>query len=171
MQAAIEQSGRRNFVRQCLFMLWPSTKPLLLSLTRQLGDEIRLPEDDLSLLCRSILTGVDRFRADHRRDKKRCLLGNTADWDLKVFISFLAATYQCAADIGYCRVATVYGCTWTVEQQPYMDWRREHPGQLQVAWEWDSEPVLGAEQLVRLTMQESGAPKNWASKMLLALLA
>ncbi len=80
MQAAVKQSGRQSFFRTSLFRLWPDAQPLLVEVSRRLGDEIRLPEDRQPLLVRSLRAGVAHFNSLHK-PRSRHGFYRLADWE------------------------------------------------------------------------------------------
>ncbi len=168
MKAAVQQSGRRNFVWRCLFMLWPSAKQLLVELSRQLGDDICLPGDNRSLLCRSIIEGANAFYERHKKEKREYI---AAEWDLKVYIMFFGTVFLRAAEVGDCRVTAVDGSCWTVDGLPYLDWRREHPGPVEIDWFLENDNYLEAEQLARLSLSACDGRRIWVNNVLLSTLA
>jgi len=62
-----------------------------------------------------------------------------------------------------------------VTQRPYLDWRLENPGGVEVSWEPEATAKGldgdGAGQLCRLVMDASNYPCKWATEKLLQMLA
>jgi hypothetical protein len=154
-------------VKQYIHMLWPGSKVLLLELARRLGDEICLPGEPVSLLAGSLAEGANNFYR---------LKGpyNAATWDQNVFLYFYQGVFCRAAAVFGCRVRTGAGECWEVTQRPYLDWRLENPGGIEVSWEPEATAKGldgdGAGQLCRLVMDASNYPCTWAGQRLLDLL-
>jgi len=51
-----------------------------------------------------------------------------------VFLHFFQGVFSRAAAVFAIRVQTTAGADWKVAEQPFLDWRQENPGDLQVAW-------------------------------------
>jgi hypothetical protein len=155
----MEQSRRGNFVKQYLWMLWPGSKVLLLELARRLGDEITLPGESVSLLADSLAAGANNFY----RCKGRY---NPATWCHNLFQHYYQGVFSRAALVYGCRAQTANGGYWEVEQVPYLDWRLENPGALEVSWDPEALSAGGPARLCRLLV-DAGHYRTWAVEQLL----
>jgi hypothetical protein len=165
LDTACKQSGQRNFVWLDLLLLWPSAKPLLVYLSRCLGGEIHLPGDDLSLLARSIATGAEAFAAFRWQTRGKF---SPSAWDKNMYVLFFEGFCRCAARIGCCRVSNGDSSSWP-QQIPYIDWRLQHPGAVQIEWrrEEKNNNCKLAVQLARRSLLCCGSPRTWANKTLM----
>ena len=163
LQSAMTRSRRSSFVKQYLLMLWPGAEGLLLELARRLGDEISLPGETVSLLAGSLAEGAHNFY----RCKGRY---SASTWDQNIFLHFFQGVFCRAAAVFGCRVQTGSGGCWEVTHRPYLDWRQENPGGIEVSWEPAAAPVAGPEQLCRLVLAECNYPRTWVAGQLMELL-
>ena len=161
------RSRRSSFVKQYLLMLWPGSEGLLLELARRLGNEISLPGEPVSLLAGSLAEGANNF---YRRKGRY----NAATWDQNVFQHFFHGAFCRAAAAYACRVRTEAGACWEVRERPFLDWRLENPGGIEVGWEPETatKGLDGdeARRLCHLVMHDSNYPCTWAGRRLLDLL-
>ena len=166
LDTACKQSGQRSFLRLDLLLLWPSARPLLVYLSRCLGGEIHLPGDDLSLLARSIASGAEAFAAYRRRQRDKF---SPSGWDKNMYVLFFEGFSRCAARIGCCRVSYGDGIPWPQPQQiPYIDWRLQHPGAVQIEWRREEKNNCKlAVQSARRSLLFCGSPRTWANKTLM----
>jgi hypothetical protein len=160
--AALIRSQRGSFVRQYLYLLWPGSAGLLLELARRLGNEIGLPGEPVSLLADSLAAGANNFY----RLKGRY---HPATWDQNVFLHFFQGAFGRAGAVYGCRVRTVSGDeSWEVSHRPFLDWRREHPGAIEV--DWLPEIVSEAGNLFNLVLSGCNYPRTWMLEQLAGLL-
>lgn len=164
MEAAVDQSGQRNFVRRYLLLVWPSARAVMVYLSRCLGGEIHLPGDDLSLLARSIATGAEAFAAFRRQERDNF---SPSACDKNMYVLFFEGFCRCAAHVGCCRVLNGDGSSWP-QQIPYIDWRLQHCGAVQIEWRRE-EKNNGklAVHLARRSLLSCGSPRTWANKTLI----
>jgi hypothetical protein len=151
-------------------MLWPGSEGLLLELARRVGDEISLPGEPVSLLAGSLAEGTNNF---YRRKGRY----NPATWDQNVFLHYFQGVFSRAAAVFGCRVRASNGGAWEVAERPYLDWRLENPGNIEVSWEDPQSATKGlsgdgdgAGRLCRLVLSDSNYPCTWAGGRLLDLL-
>jgi hypothetical protein len=166
LQSALARSRRGNFVRQYVYLLWPGSKILLLELARRLGDEISLPGEPVSLLAGSLAAGAENF---YRRKGYY----DSATWDGHVFVHFYQGVFCRAAAVFGCRVRTAAGGCWEVAQQPFLDWRLENPGEIEVGWQAEVLPTPAdgrPGRLCRLVLSGCGDYHHWAVERLLGRL-
>lgn len=163
LASALCRSRRRNFVRHYLFLLWPDSERLLLELARRIGGEVNLPGDRQSLLAACLSAGAGNF---YRRKSRRY---HPAAWDQKVFLDFFHGVFRQAAAIYDCRVLTREGAWWEAIYLPYLDWRRRHPGEIEICWQSRDFPVVdrAAVRLCRLVLSGCGYRRTWTVKQLL----
>lgn len=161
------RSRRSSFVKQYLYMLWPASEGLLLELARRLGDEVSLPGAPVSLLAGSLAEGAENF---YRRKGRY----SAATWDQNVFLHFFQGVFCRAAAVFGCRVRTPDGGCWEVEHRPYLDWRLENSGGIEVSWQpeeaWGAPDNGQAGRLCRLILTECNYPPTWALGELLRSL-
>ena len=167
LESALVQSRRTGFVRQYLCLLWPASEGLLLELARCLGDEVSLPSASVSLLAGSLAEGGNNF---YRRKGRY----SAATWDQNVFLHFFQGVFCRAAAVFGCRVLTSDGGCWEVEHRPYLDWRLEHPGGIEVSWQsqeaLEALPGDQAGRLCRLVLSGCNYSGIWAVGQLLESL-
>ena len=163
LESALVRSRRSSFVKQYLYLLWPASEVLLLELARRLGDEISLPGAPVPLLTGSLAEGAENF---YRRKGRY----SAATWDQNVFLHFFQGMFCRAAAVFGCQVRTSGGECWEVEQRPYLDWRLEYPGGIEVSWQREAPPGDRAGELCRLILAGSNYPGTWAVGQLLQSL-
>jgi len=167
LESAMLRSRRSSFVKQYLYMLWPGSEGLLLELARRVGEEISLPGEPVSLLACSLAEGANNF---YRRKGRY----NSATWDQNVFLHYFQGVFCRAAAVFGCRVRASNGGCWELTEQPYLDWRLENPGNIEVSWEPNAAAkgldCDGAGRLCRLVLSDSNYPCTWAGGRLLDLL-
>lgn len=162
MQAALNRSQRGSFVKQKLYLLWPDSRAILEELAGRLGNEVALPGEPLPLLTASLSEGVEDFyRLKGRYD--------SSTWDLSVFLLFFRGVFTRASEVFGCRVSAGGAC-WEVENVPFLPWRQENPGGLEVSRLPEEPPDDRALRLCRLVLGGSGYPRTWAVEQLLGLL-
>lgn len=125
-----------------------------------------MPGQPVSLLADSLAEGAESF---YRRKGRY----DPATWDGNVFLHFYQGVFHRAAAVFACRVRTAAGVDWDVAQQPFLDWRQENPGGLEVNWQPEALPgAHGGDlpgRLCRLVL--SGCHyRPWAVERLLGLL-
>ncbi|MHB9071999.1 MAG: hypothetical protein ACYC6G_00585 [Desulfobaccales bacterium] len=163
LESALVRSRRSSFVKQYLYLLWPASEGLLLELARRLGDETSLPGTPVSLLAGSLAEGAENF---YRRKGRY----SAATWDQNVFLHFFQGMFCRAAAVFGCQVRTPDGGCWEVEHSPYLDWRLENPGGIEVCWQPEASPGDRAGELCRLVLAGCNYPGTWAVGQLLQLL-
>ena len=164
MEAAVEQSGQRTFVRQYLYVLWPSAKALLVQLSRYIGGEIRLPGDEQSLLARSIATGAKAFAAFRRQERDKF---SPVEWDKNMYFLFFEGLCRCASSIGCCQVSNSDGSSWALQESPFIDWRLRYPGPVKIEWQQDKNNGKLAVQLACRSLLSCSSPRSWANLTLI----
>jgi len=132
---------------------------MLLELSRRLGDEIRVPGARVSLLADCLAAGVENF---YRRKGRY----HPATWDSNVFLHFFQGVFIRAAAVFACRVQAADGGSWEVESLPYLDWRLEHPGAIEMLWGPPSEAGGQAGRLGRLILGARHYPCAWLVEQL-----
>lgn len=162
--SALTSSRRSSFVKHYLLVLWPNSTMILMELARRLGDEIGLPGESTSLLANCLAEGAANF---YRLKKERY---NSSTWDLNLFLQFYHAVFSRATAIFNCRVCTHDGACWDVTKQPYLDWRLENPGPIEVSWQAQVSPGNQAEHLFNLVLSGSQYPRNWSVEQLKQLI-
>lgn len=171
MRRALKQTGRAGeFVRSCLFRLWPDSKGLLREVARRVGEEIRLPEDRHPLLVRSIRAGYEQYKRFHRQ-RRRWGLYLLTEWDQNVFLGFFYGLFWQAAAVGYCRIWAQDGSAWTVMGPPYLEWRQRHPGPVMVEWHDDGDQGRTACRLAWQAMLAQRKNRLWIERRLLEVLS
>ncbi|MBW1952085.1 MAG: hypothetical protein JRI66_03250 [Deltaproteobacteria bacterium] len=167
LESAMAKSRRGNFVKRYLYLLFPDSQGLLLELARRIGDEVKLPGEKLSLLAVCLREGAGNF---YRRKANGRY--NSSTWDQNVFLYFFQGVFWRASEIFDCRVLTLDGSCWEVTSLPYLDWRLQHPGEIEVCWpETRLEPGNpGAGKLCRLVLAGRDYRCTWAVRQLINLL-
>ena len=167
LQLALTQSGRSNFIRQYLYLLWPEAQGILLALARQIGGEIKLPDGKTPLLAVCLRHGAANFY-----ERKRYIRYNPATWDHNVFVFFFQGLLNQAAEIFDCRVSTAAGSCWEAIKLPYLDWRLHNPGEIEVYWPAGGKEASdqAAVQLFRLVLGDHEHRHIWTVNQLINLL-
>lgn len=160
LESALTRSRRSSFVKHYLLVLWPYSERILLEMARRLGDEIALPGDPCSLLANCMTEGAENFY----RKKGRY---NSSTWDKDIFLHFYQAAFARAAAIFDCEVRPQNGNCWDVTRQPYLDWRLENPGPIEVTWKPPASPAADAGHLFDLVFSACQYPRNWMVEQLL----
>jgi len=164
MRQAVQASGRQDFVKSCLFRLWPHSQKLLREVSRRLGGEIRLPGDRYTLLERSIRAGVAAVNSVHK-PRSRHGYYRLEDWERTVYFGFFTGLFQRAAEVGYCRVRSAGG-VWTVLGPPYLSWREEQPGEVVMEWSGVGDPYRTALRLAWQAVLASGQRRQVERRLL-----
>ena len=163
LESALNRSRRSSFVKQYLYILWPESRGLLLELSRRLGDEVRLPGARVSLLADCLAEGAENFY----RCKGRY---HSTTWDSNVFLHFFQGVFFQAAAVFDCQVRTAPGGCWEAAHMPYLDWRLENPGAIEVSWPPAADSDGQAGRLCRLILSGRPYPCAWIVEQLLGLL-
>ena len=160
LQSALRPVRRRSFLKDYLLVLWPDSERLLLEMARRLGNEVPAPGGTTPLLTASLGEGIKKFDHHRRQDGY-----HPRTWADNIYLHFWqGALTTAAAVMGYRGHAA--GGVWDPERLPFLDWRTEHPGEIE--WEYHpvARPATEAERLYLLLLG-CAAPRPWVVRELL----
>ena len=132
LQSALKAVRRRSFLQSYLLVLWPDSERVLLEMARRLGGEVLVPGGTNSLLTASLGAGIKKF--DHHRKQDGY---NPRTWASNVYLHFWQGAVETAAQVMSFKAHAATGI-WNPAELPFLDWRSEHPGEI----EWEYRPVV-----------------------------